>query len=147
MDISKTFVEIEKVNAKEAGVNAEFVHGDASDMPFDDETFDFIVCTSAFKNFTKPVMALNEMYRVLRPNGKALIIDLRHDASKKAINDEVENMDLNWINTFFTKLTFRTFLLKNAYTKEEIKEFVSHTDFKKCKIPESPIGFELWLEK
>jgi len=147
MDISKTFVEIENANAKEAGVKAEFVHGDASDMPFDDETFDFIVCTAAFKNFTKPIMALNEMYRVLKPNGKALIIDLRRDASEKAINDEVENMGLNWINTVFTKLTFRTFLLKNAYTKNEIKELASHTDFKKCKIPEDPIGFELWLEK
>lgn len=150
MDISKTFVEIEKTNAKKAGVKAEFVHGDASDMPFNNEVFDFIVCTAAFKNFTKPVMALNEMYRVLKPDGKALIIDLQRNASKKAINKSVDDMGLNWINTLFTKFTFRFGLLRNAYTINEIKELVSHTNFRKCEILESPtdpIGFELWLKK
>ena len=36
-------------------------------MPFDFmnvETFDFIVCTAAFKNFAEPLNALNEMHRV-----------------------------------------------------------------------------------
>ena len=92
-------------------------------------------------------MALNEMYRVLKPNGKALIIDLRKDASKDSINDHVEGMGLNWINTLFTKLSFRFMLLRNAYTVDEIKELVSHTDFRKYEIPQDPMGFELWLQK
>jgi len=129
------------------GVNVKFRQGDASNMPFDNDTFDFIVCTAAFKNFTKPIMALNEMYRVLKPNGKALIIDLRKDASKDSINDHVEGMGLNWINTLFTKLSFRFMLLRDAYTVDEIKELVSHTDFRKYEIPQDPMGFELWLQK
>jgi ubiquinone/menaquinone biosynthesis C-methylase UbiE len=147
LDISKTFVEIEKKNADEAGVKVEFSHGDASNMPFDNEKFDFIICTAAFKNFTKPIRALNEMYRVLKPNGTVLIIDLRRDASRDAINDHVKAMGLNWINTFFTNLTFRFGLLRNAYTKDEIKDLVSHTRFRKCEIPQDPMGFELWLQK
>ena len=147
LDISKTFVEIANKNAKEEGVKVNFTEGDASNMPFENGTFDFIVCTAAFKNFTKPIMAINEMYRVLKPNGKALIIDLRRDASKDSINDNIRDMDMNWINSLFTKLTFRTFLLRNAYTITEIKNLVSKTDFQKCKIPNNPMGFELWLEK
>jgi len=147
LDISKTFVEIAQGNADQVGVNVKFRHGDASNMPFDNDTFDFIVCTAAFKNFTKPIMALNEMYRVLKPNGKALIIDLRKDASKDSINDHVEGMGLNWINTLFTKLSFRFMLLRDAYTVDEIKELVSHTDFRKYEIPQDPMGFELWLQK
>ena len=44
LDISRTFVEIAQKNATEAGVGAavEFRQGDAAQMPFDDETFDFI---------------------------------------------------------------------------------------------------------
>ena len=147
LDISKTFVQIASKNAKEEGVNVNFTEGDASNMPFNNDTFDFIVCTAAFKNFTKPITALNEMYRILKPNGKALIIDLRRDASKDAINDNIKGMDMNWINSLFTKLTFRTVLLRNAYTITEIKNLVSKTSFKKCKIPTDPMGFELWLEK
>jgi ubiquinone/menaquinone biosynthesis C-methylase UbiE len=146
MDISKTFVEIEKTNAKKAGVKVDFKQGDASNMPFDNESFDFVVCTAAFKNFTKPIMTLNEMYRVLKPDGKVLIIDLKRDASKKAINKYVEDKDQNWINTIFTKLTFR-FLLRSAYTKAEIKELVSHTKFRKCEIPKNPIELAILLEK
>ncbi|MGB9200669.1 class I SAM-dependent methyltransferase [Methanobacterium sp.] len=147
LDISKTFVEIASKNAKEEGIKVNFIEGDASNMPFDNKTFDFIVCTAAFKNFTKPIMAINEMYRVLKPNGKALIIDLRRDASKDAINDNIKDMDMNWINSLFTKLTFRTFLLRNAYTISEIKNLVSKTNFQEYKIPNNPMEFELWLEK
>jgi ubiquinone/menaquinone biosynthesis C-methylase UbiE len=147
MDISETFVEIAQTNAEKAGVTAKFVHGDASNMSFDDETFDFIVCTSAFKNFTKPIMALNEMYRVLKPGGKALIIDLRSDASRESINDHVENMGLNWINKQFTKLSFRIMLLRNAYTKEEIQDLLLNTKFTKWRISLDPMGFEMHLEK
>jgi phospholipid N-methyltransferase len=56
LDISKTFVQIANNNAKEEGVKVNFTEGDASNMPFDNETFDFLVCTAAFKNFTKPII-------------------------------------------------------------------------------------------
>ncbi len=147
LDISKIFVQIANNNAKEEGVKVNFTEGDASNMPFANETFDFIVCTAAFKNFTKPIMAINEMYRVLKPNRKALIIDLRRDATKDSINDNIKDMHMNWISSLFTKLTFRTVLLKNAYTIEEIKQLVSKTNFKKYKIPNDPMAFELRLEK
>ncbi len=50
-------------------------------MPFESETFDFLLCRAAFKNFTEPLQALREMCRVLKPGGRALIIDLRRDTS------------------------------------------------------------------
>ena len=81
IDISHTFVEIEKANARDAGVDIHFRQGDAANLPFENSSFDFVICTAAFKNFTRPAEALSEMYRVLRPQGKALVIDLRHDAS------------------------------------------------------------------
>src|SRR5262249_40437064 len=80
LDISQTFVEIARANATNAGVAVEFQQGNASNMPFPAASFDFIVCQAAFKNFSEPVQALAEMHRVLRPGGKALILDLRPDA-------------------------------------------------------------------
>ena len=60
-------------------------------MPFDDGTFDFIICTAAFKNFADPIGALREMYRVLRAHGKSVVIDMRRDASDEAIRDFVKS--------------------------------------------------------
>jgi ubiquinone/menaquinone biosynthesis C-methylase UbiE len=147
VDISKTFVEIEQANAKEAGVEIDFRQGDAANLPFEDGCFDFVICTAAFKNFTRPVQALREMYRVLRPQGKALVIDLRRDASRDEISREVEKMGLNWINTVLTKLTFSQFLLKNAYSEERIREFLAEAGIPRYRIQSAGIGLEIWLEK
>lgn len=147
LDISRSFVEIATANAKQAGVQIDFRHGNAADMPFADETFDFIICTAAFKNFTQPVQAIAEMHRVLRPNRQALIGDLRRDASRAAVNQMVDEMGLNRVNTFLTKWTFKGMLLKNAYTPAEIRQLVSQTGFKKCEIHEDAIGMAIWLTK
>jgi ubiquinone/menaquinone biosynthesis C-methylase UbiE len=73
-------------NALQAGVSVEFHQGDAALMPFANDTFDFVICRAAFKNFAQPVRALDEMHRVLRPTGRALIVDLSKDASQFEIN-------------------------------------------------------------
>jgi ubiquinone/menaquinone biosynthesis C-methylase UbiE len=147
LDISKTFVRIASQNAREAGVKVDFREGDAAHMPFPDETFDFVVCTAAFKNFTDPVGALNEIHRVLKPGGKASIFDLRKDAPWKAIDEEVRGMKLSRLNALLTKFTFRTVLLKTAYTNEALRRIVSESRFAKGEIRLDGIGFELRLAK
>ncbi len=147
LDISRSFVEIAQTKAKEADVSVDFRLGSASDMPFAKDSFEFIICTAAFKNFTQPVRAIAEMHRVLSPGGQALIVDLRRDASRAAINDMVEAMGLNWINTLFTKLSFSQMLIKSAYLPDEIRAFAAQTPFGKCNIRTDTVGMEIWLKK
>ena len=147
LDISASFVQIAQAKAKDAGVAVDFQRGNASAMPLDGETFDFIVCRAAFKNFTEPVRAVEEMYRVLKPGRKALIVDLRGDASTEDINTAIKGMRLSSINTLLTRWTFKHFLLKNAYTAEDIRRMVAQTKFALPDIHEDSIGMEIWLEK
>src|SRR5258708_696580 len=86
LDISHSFVRIAAENARKAGVSVDFRHGDAAHMPFPDESFDCVVCRAAFKNFSDPVGALNEIHRVLAHAGRASIIDLPKDARPRAID-------------------------------------------------------------
>ena len=51
------------------GGSGGFRQGNASDMPFRENSFDLLVCRAAFKNFSEPEKALSEMQRVLRPGG------------------------------------------------------------------------------
>src|SRR5215472_7760881 len=81
LDISRTFVDIASENARQAGVSVDFRRGDAASMLLADESFDLIVCQAAFKNFAQPARALEEMYRVLRAGGMAIIQDMSRDAS------------------------------------------------------------------
>jgi len=147
LDISRSFVEMARRNAQDAGVAVTFEQGNASSMPFGPDSFDFIVCRAAFKNFSEPVQALNEMHRVLRPGGKALIFDLRPDASPEAITAEVKNMGLGWFNSLLTKLTFKCMLLKTAYSREQFRQMASQMPFKSCEITEDGIGLAVTLTK
>ena len=147
LDISKSFVEIARKNATKAGLKIDFREGNASAMPFEDNTFDFTFCQAAFKNFSEPVKAITEMYRVLRPGGISVIADLRRDASPEEIVHEVKGMRLNRINEILVRWTFDHMLLKSAYSVDEIKKMASQTPFKKCKIEIDGISFQVWLEK
>jgi len=147
IDISHTFVEIARRNAAEAGVNVDFRQGNAAGMPFENESFDFLLCRAAFKNFSRPARALQEMHRVLKPGGRALIIDLRKDASKESVAAAVDKMRLSRVNTFITKLTFRFMLLKRAYTKREFEQFLAQTEFGSNEIKEDLTGLELLLQR
>jgi ubiquinone/menaquinone biosynthesis C-methylase UbiE len=147
LDISKSFVQMATANAKQAGVAVTFHHGDAARMPFESDAFDFLVCRAAFKNFTEPVQALREMYRVLKPGGKALILDLRPDASAEAIDAHVRNMGLGWINALLTRLAFKYMLLKRAYSQEQFRRMASQTPFNTCEIREDAIGLAVSLTK
>jgi len=147
LDISASFVQIARTKAKQAGVAVEFHQGDAAHIPFEADTFDFIVCRAAFKNFSEPVHAIQEMHRVLKLGGTALIIDLRGDASPEDIRAAVRNMGLSSINRLMTQATFKYFLLKNAYTGAQIQQMVAQTPFVRCDIREDSIGMQIWLEK
>ena len=147
LDISQTFVEIAKRNAAQANVQVDFRRGNASGMPFKSDSFDFLLCRAAFKNFAAPLGALREMHRVLKPGGRALIIDLRKDSSNASVSQAVDEMNLGTVNRALTKATFRFMLLKRAYTKSDFEQMVSETSFGGVEIRESHIGLEILLTK
>jgi ubiquinone/menaquinone biosynthesis C-methylase UbiE len=147
LDLSHTFVKMAGKKAAEAGVKVNFRQGSAADLPFPSGSFDFLLCRAAFKNFAKPVAALQEMCRVLRSGGRGLIIDLKANASPDEINRQVEAMELSWFNGVLTKLAFRTMLLKRAYTKEQFQEMLWECKFSKVDINESDIGLEITITK
>ena len=147
LDISQSFVRIATDNAKKAGVSVEFRDGNASSMPFDSDRFDFIYCRAAFKNFSEPIGAINEMYRVLKPGGTAVIFDLRKDAPAGEIDAAVEEMRLDRINSVLTKWIFNHVLLKRAYSQDDFRRMAAQTPFAVCEIKSVSIGLEVLLHK
>jgi ubiquinone/menaquinone biosynthesis C-methylase UbiE len=147
IDISRAFVRIAADNAARAGVAVEFQHGDAAAISYPAETFDFIVCRAAFKNFSDPVGALSEMLRVLRPGGETLIIDMRNDASNEAIDRTVDDMKLGRMSALFTRAIFKYSLRKRAYSKADFLRMAAATPFRGAEIREEALGFEVRLRK
>jgi len=146
LDISHTFVEIASENARKAGVRVNFQQGNASDMPFAPVSFDMIICQSAFKNFSQPLEAINEMHRVLRVGGVAIIQDMWKEVSDTTLSTEVKQMQLNPVNAFMTRRTLAS-LRNRAYTTEAFERLASESAFGGGEVTPSGIGLEMRLTK
>jgi ubiquinone/menaquinone biosynthesis C-methylase UbiE len=147
VDISKTFVEIAQRNAAADGVQARFELGNASALPVEDGSVDFVVCRAAFKNFSEPVKALSEMRRVLRPGGTALLIDMRRDVKVDELRRYVDGLGVNLLNRWFMMAVFRGMLIRRAYRLEEIWRMAIEAGWADPRIDSSPVGFEAWLTR
>lgn len=133
LDISRSFVEIAQDNARRAGVSADFRHGDAANMPFESGNFDLVVCQAAFKNFARPVAALDEMHRVLRVGETAVIQDMNRDASGADIRREVQSMGLSLPNALITRWTL-AMLRRRAYSPAQFECLAADSAFRTCEI-------------
>lgn len=147
LDISQTFVEMAAANAHQAGAKIDFKQGNASAMPFADESFDLIYCSAAFKNFSEPIKALDEMYRVLRTGGEALIVDLNKQVSMEEVRDYVKQSGRSGIDAWMTNLTFKHMLIKRAYTNEQFAQMARQSRFGACKVDLVPMALEVRLTK
>ena len=147
LDISHTFVEMAQASAEEAAVKVRFRQGNAADLPFADGSFDFVYCSAAFKNFADPVGALNEMFRVLRPGGEALIADLRRDVLVAEIDDYVRRSGRTAFDAWITKQVFRHTLINRAYTADEFHHMAAISRFGDCEVKPDLIALDVTLKK
>lgn len=70
----RALAEARSADSSGAG-RAEFVDGDAMALPFDDESVDVLRCERVFQHLPDPEGAAREIARVLRPGGRAVVID------------------------------------------------------------------------
>ena len=52
------------------------VLGSAENLPFEDNSFDNVFCSFVWRNVSDTNKALQEVYRVLRPGGKFILLDM-----------------------------------------------------------------------
>jgi ubiquinone/menaquinone biosynthesis C-methylase UbiE len=107
IDSSSSMVAKARKNMAKAGLAdvIEIGEGNASQIPFADKSFDIVVSTGSIHHWKHPIAALNDVYRVLKPGGYALMYDLVTD-TPAAILDEMAHqfgrlkMTLFWLHGF-----------------------------------------------
>jgi len=62
--------------------NVEYLQIDAEKIPFDDNSFHCVSIAFGLRNVTDKGQALREMLRVLKPGGRALVLEFSHPGSK-----------------------------------------------------------------
>lgn len=114
IDFSIGMLNIAKKKAKLLGLeNVKLLEMDIENMSFSDETFDSVFSSCVFCTIPNPKNGINEVYRVLKKDGKAVFIE--HMKSENFII----NIGLRVLN-IFTKLILGTSLLRE--TENTIRE-------------------------
>ena len=75
LELSPEMLAIARSRAERHGVAADLHEGDAHDLPYDDASFDTVVCCLGLCTIPNPGRALAEMQRVLVPGGRLLLLD------------------------------------------------------------------------
>ena len=135
VDVSNEILSFAEKQVKEYPFESKitFKLGNVEDLPFPDNSIDFIVSTFSLHHWSKPLNAFKEIYRVLKKNGICLIFDFRRNSRKFFYG----------LLTFATKVVVPKPLkkikeplgsLKAAYTADEIIKVLSYTAFNKIEI-------------
>lgn len=69
LDLSESMLEV----ARSICPEVDFRQGNAMDLPFDDESFDTVIAPFMLMFVPDPVLAVSEMWRVLKPGGRLVI--------------------------------------------------------------------------
>ena len=73
--LSKEFIRAERFYLSDVAAYdwLDFKHVDALATPFDDRSFDFVVCSNMIHHLAHPLVFFREMDRILRPGGKLIV--------------------------------------------------------------------------
>lgn len=77
LDFSAPMLEVARQRnaTPSAEPNPQFIQGDATKLPFDDNAFDLVSVGYGLRNLTSWETGLSEMLRVARPGGRVLVLD------------------------------------------------------------------------
>src|SRR4051794_2683250 len=80
MDFSPTAIELARRNFEQQGLAGRFVLGSITDMPFADRSFDLVYSTGVIHHLPETRRVVDEIHRVLRPGGRAVVMIYHRDS-------------------------------------------------------------------
>ena len=75
IELSPAMLAVARQRAAGLGRDVDLREGDAEHLPFDDASFDTVVCTLSLCTIPSPDAAIAQMRRVLGPGGRLLLLD------------------------------------------------------------------------
>ncbi len=111
IDISSPMIEKARANSLDYQ-NVHYFQANVEQLPFENDFFDFIICSNSFHHYFSPDKALSQAYRVLKPRGRIYILDVTADGFfmkmvdrwvKKKEPEHVKFYSTREYQEFFTK--------------------------------------------
>ena len=127
IDNSEKMVEYGKVLARKHGVkNLDYRFGDIEDIPIKDSTIDLAFFSQALHHAQHPVRAVAEAYRILKPGGRIVVLDLmkhHHEQAREMYADLWLGFSEVEVLGFLRKAGFKEIETAGVHREEEAPHF------------------------
>jgi ubiquinone/menaquinone biosynthesis C-methylase UbiE len=139
VEISPEMIKIAKRNAREYRLETrvKYTKGDAHQIPFDDNTFDAVFTNGSLHEWSQPIKVFDEIFRVLKPEGRYFISDMRRDM----------NSFVRWFMKLMVKpKEIRPGFISSinaSYTADEIRSMLNQSNLKGSIVTKTFMGFEI----
>jgi len=135
IDYAKEMVETAKrrAEASDSPNKGTFLEGDVGKIPLGNDSVDFVVSTLSLHHWSSPIAGFTEIYRVLRPNGQLLVLDLRRDSTRMFYCLLCVGQALI-VPRALRKVNEPLGSLLAAYSVAELKGMTEKTPFEECKV-------------
>ena len=146
LDIASEMIKIaDQKKDKKKYDNINFLVGDGEKLPFEDKSFDVVTISFGFRNIAHQEIALAEFNRVLKDNGKLLILEFSQPKSKffgmlyKIYSYKI----MPFIASFITQKYAYEYLPESIdmfSNRHEIKNKLENADFRNIEIIDMTFG-------
>ncbi|MBN1103112.1 MAG: class I SAM-dependent methyltransferase [Deltaproteobacteria bacterium] len=139
VEISPAMIAIARRNAQDYGLadRVEYVQGDASRLPFEENEFDGVFSNGSLHEWDDPSRVLQEIHRALKPGGRFCISDLRRDL----------NPLVKWFMQAVTRpkeiLPGLASSLRAAYIREELEAILGRSPFQVFEVQNTLMGIQV----
>lgn len=149
VDISQGMLEVAKEKIKKKGLESQFevALGDSEKLQFEDNTFDAVTVAFGVRNFENLEKGLSEIHRVLKPGGKAIILELSNPTAfpvKQLFHLYFHKMVPAMGKIISKDSSAYTYLPESVAKFPDGKRFAAITDkvgFKETKVKPQTFGF------
>ena len=156
LDISEDVCKLARRNLKKFEVPAEIICNTLEDALFEENSFDIMTCTASFSYWRKPIESLIEIFRVLKPSGKAILFEPYKEVDMDKLVTSIKETlkDASRIRRFLA-VHVNKFGIKHGhkfgiklYTIKEFEELFQKTPFKDSYLVKetSVAGFHVFVK-
>ncbi len=133
VDISEGMLNVgrEKLKKRKLDDRITLTSGDSENLPFEDNKFDAIIVAFGVRNFENLQKGLSEMFRVLRPGGKVVVLEFSKPKSfpfKQLYNFYFKNILPTLGKTISKDNAAYTYLPESVKSFPDGKDFTSILD-------------------
>jgi ArsR family transcriptional regulator len=127
IDTSEKMIEVGREQALRAGVsNIEFRQGDMEEVPVEDAMVDLVFFSQSLHHALHPRRAVDEAWRILRPGGRIVILDLlkhRFEEARELYADEWLGFSEAEMEAMLSQANFHDLQISVVHKEPETPQF------------------------